>query len=111
MADVVQFRSKRQLVRSRKRAEALNVLWPHVLKIVGAGERTKISGRPCLLNRQAGFAVLAAKTQDGLYLRIDQQGQHVFTAYEKPDGGAVSVATWKRGEWEAEILDAFPSAA
>jgi hypothetical protein len=38
-------------------------------------------------------------------MRVDKDGVHMFTAYVI--NGRVSTATWKRGEWEAEILDTF----
>jgi hypothetical protein len=90
MTNVVQFRSKQELARSRNRREALTLLPSHV----PASHRNPREAPPT-----------RAHTEHGFYMRVDKDGVHMFTAYVI--NGRVSTATWKRGEWEAEILDTF----
>jgi hypothetical protein len=103
--NVLPFRSKREIVRRRKRSEVLEVLAPYIEKAARAGSPTPCSNSciPILMNQSANFQVLGASTQHGFYMRVDICGRHVFTAY-RGDGGT-RVATWKRGDWEAEIFN------
>lgn len=106
MTNVVQFRSKQELARSRNRREALLVLAPHIAAIARAGKSQKPARGPTYTEADNGiFKVIGAHTEHGFYMRVDKDGVHMFTAYVI--NGRVSTATWKRGEWEAEILDTF----
>jgi hypothetical protein len=106
---VIEFPYKRRVFRGRKRSDVLEVLGPHIETIARAGAQLPRSGRrhgPTLfINENADFQVISAHTPDGFYMRVDHHGQHKFTAYVHPNT-RISVATWRRGEWETEILNA-----
>jgi hypothetical protein len=90
-------------------AKQLKVLAPHIAAVARAGKSQKPARGPTYTVADNGtFQVIGAHTKHGFYMRVDKGGSHVFTAYII--NGRVSMATWKRGEWEAEILDAFRSA-
>jgi hypothetical protein len=98
--------SQKQKYLGPKRSEMLKVLAPRLAELAKAGTRwVPVNGPDLFVNTDVDHcAITGMNTPHGFYIRVDHDGRHVFTGYE--NRGRMWVATWKRGEWENEILDA-----
>lgn len=134
MAGVVQFRKKAQIARRRSRAEALGVIIPRLKELRARADRRQVVGRGSASGGAAKQRLVETATvgrltlfyfdnEEGTYFSVSIEGerQRVMTGQYNCGGrlyivdgelvvegnrylADVHIASWKRGDWEAELF-------
>ena len=114
--NVTLFRTRQEKACSRNRNEALGVLIPHLLgALAETGEKVSYPPDPKIhtLAQSCDLVLTSTPTVEGLYFSVFHGRHRVLTGYLNPRDpgnyldGKVHVMTWNRGEWQADLFDAF----